>query len=66
MIHDDGEYSWTHSMCDACWDDRHPEKSPTRVTASEPDICCFCSKEHRSGIYVRQEPYGLECFKRLS
>ena len=51
---------YRHSMCRECWSKRRPKSSSAghetprnrRVRA----MCCFCLKEHRSGIYVAKNP----------
>lgn len=54
---------WTHPMCDACWNFRHPDRRPVRVVGSWGDIeqCCFCRETTKSGIYVRQDPTMTPC-----
>jgi len=52
---------WNHSMCDACWNARHPHRQACAVIDAETEICCFCSDEHSSGIYIRRDPATLDC-----
>jgi hypothetical protein len=45
-----------HGMCRNCWNKAHHgvssvgHESPPRFRRSE--VCCFCLKEHKSGIHV--------------
>lgn len=53
---------WTHSICDECWQKREPNRVPVRaVPIMVAGRCCYCGKEHRSGIYVREHPADMEC-----
>ena len=52
---------WTHSICEECWRKREPNRTPTCMIAAVTERCCFCGKEHRSGIYVRENPADMEC-----
>lgn len=54
--------SWTHSICDACWQLREPDREPVRVRDNGPRECCYCGQIHRSGIYVRGDPSGQPCW----
>jgi len=54
---------WNHSICDDCWTKRSPEFEPHRmIDADDADkeFCCFCSKLHGSGIFIRLSPYSPE------
>lgn len=57
---------WTHTICEDCWNLKHPEgRTPLRLVQRERHIeaCCFCNKPTASGIYVREAPYSsnLSC-----
>jgi len=52
---------FTHSICDDCWDKQHPLKPSIRMKHRIIDTCCFCSKKHSSGIFVRQDPADMPC-----
>ena len=52
---------WTHSICDECWKKRYPERGAHRLIGASPERCCFCGKEHKSGIFVRENPADMEC-----
>ena len=52
---------WTHSICDSCWNIKEPIREPVHIMHGEIEICCFCGKETRSGIYVRYNPEELSC-----
>lgn len=54
--------SWTHSVCDDCWNKKAPGREPVRITAEPLDNrCCLCGAEHRSGIFVRLNPSEMTC-----
>lgn len=57
------ESKWTHPMCDQCWGERQPGRVPHRLVEDvrEDEVCCFCGKETRSGIYVREDPALTTC-----
>jgi hypothetical protein len=44
----------SHSICDACWGRREPERVAVRVVDREYVKCCFCGATHQSGIFVRE------------
>lgn len=54
---------WQHSICEACWKERHPEREPVR--SAEPKqpkrACCYCGFDHRSGIQVQADPGETPC-----
>ena len=56
--------TWRHSMCRDCWNRRRPHASsvghevPARFRVW--DICCFCRKKHKSGLYARTNPTSHE------
>jgi len=52
---------WTHSICDMCWIKDHPDRIPVRLKGEDPRQCCFCGKEHTSGIFTREDPQALSC-----
>ena len=52
---------WTHSICVECWNKQNPARSASRAGGGEPDVCCWCGKQHDSGIYVRSDPEELRC-----
>ena len=53
---------WSHSICDACWTERFAH-APAKIKKKfrEHESCCFCSKHHTSGIYIRHDPETLAC-----
>ncbi len=55
--------SWTHPICDACWNKRNPRfrHRPARLRDIELEVCCFCGEKTRSGIYIREDPAELMC-----
>jgi hypothetical protein len=54
---------WTHSICEACWNKKNPDRQAVRAvyTEQERQVCCFCLQAHQSGIYVRANPADLPC-----
>lgn len=42
-------------LCDWCYQNRHPERSPFRLRETEVETCHDCGKETISGIYCRIE-----------
>lgn len=48
--------SWTHAICDDCWDKKNPDRPSPRSNVGEMELCCYCGKKTRSGIYVRGNP----------
>jgi hypothetical protein len=53
--------SWTHSACDACWQEHEPDREPVRIFIPELEVCCYCHKRHVSGIFFREDPALLPC-----
>ena len=51
---------WTHSICDDCWNINYLS-DPCRIIDPEPEKCCFCGKEHSSGIFIRKDPKQTPC-----
>lgn len=56
---------WTHSICAPCWNAMHAA-TPERHAAldkevGDEDVCCWCTSEHASGIYLRQAPGAVRC-----
>lgn len=56
---------WTHSICELCWNQRTANRQPMKVREEfrdeEAEVCCFCGRQHGSGIYVRDDPRDLLC-----
>jgi len=52
---------WDHSICDDCWNTLRPKNKSNLMGWSQPDWCCWCSKLHRSGIFMRNDPEELRC-----
>lgn len=48
--------AWTHPICDPCWEEIHPGRTPIRLTEPEGEFCCFCGEYTQSAIYVRHDP----------
>lgn len=53
--------SWTHSICWTCWDNNHPGREPVKLKIKEIEVCCFCGREARDAIYIREDPKLLRC-----
>jgi hypothetical protein len=52
-----GKMSWTQPICEACWNERNPEREAVRVTVQEDaETCCYCGEHTSSGIFVRVDP----------
>jgi hypothetical protein len=47
---------WTHPICDECWTKRNPGRMPCRGLLVDVEKCCYCGKETKSGIYIREDP----------
>lgn len=47
---------WTHSICYTCWYEKNPDREPVRMApvVTGTSTCCFCGKQHVSGIFVRE------------
>jgi hypothetical protein len=52
---------WTHSLCEDCWDEKHPDNPTARAIVGDICVCCACEKKHSSGIYVREDPAVMPC-----
>lgn len=50
--------SWTQAICEACWNERNPDRPATAIKPefADEERCCWCGKATRSGIYVRADP----------
>lgn len=48
--------NWNQPVCDDDWEKRSPGREPYRLEDPDPEICCYCGKSTRSGIYVRIHP----------
>lgn len=53
---------FTHAICDRCWDQLEPGRTPTRVIDSTRYTCCFCGvPASTDGIFVRRAPDEVGC-----
>lgn len=58
---------WNHNICDDCWLVRCAKegkvKIPVRISLDMRDVetCCYCHKDHMSGIWVRADPDEMDC-----
>jgi hypothetical protein len=53
--------SYEHSVCDECWKKRSNGRTPHRLVNPKKETCCFCGKEHQSGIGVLENPLKTLC-----
>lgn len=56
--------SWTQNVCQRCWYDEHPDRTPVRVRSDYEAVCCMCGAHQADGIYVRKDPSRVR-FPRL-
>ena len=49
---------WTHPICDPCWNNHQPRRTPHRIVEEHRDheTCCYCGNPTFSGIYIRDNP----------
>lgn len=55
---------WTHSVCDECYAELEPGRTPYRLVEEHKlrsIICCRCGDVHTSGIWYRRDPDLLHC-----
>lgn len=52
--------SLCHILCRECWDDECP-RDPAVVPMDEPEACCNCGQDTKSGILVT-DISGIEFF----
>lgn len=52
--------TWTHNICEDCWNKRNPDRQAVKLIERGHMVCCFCGAHHASGIYVRHDPNSLE------
>lgn len=52
---------WRHSICVECWNEKNPDRQAHRLVEAEENKCCFCGKQHSSGIFVRADPNETPC-----
>lgn len=60
------ERTWIHTLCEACWFKRQPNRFPTSLIR-EPgdlvvDLCCLCGTTKITRIFVRIDPASDELF----
>lgn len=51
--------NWDQPMCDRCWIERDPSRTPVRLRVPDYEQCAWCGQGTRSGIYVRADPREL-------
>jgi hypothetical protein len=54
--------TWTHQICDDCWDEKNPDALSPRHNQGDLEICCWCGRENFSGIYLRFDPNSTELY----
>lgn len=42
-------------QCEVCWQEDNPDRTPTRVTGDEAEVCVDCGRVTTSGIWVRRQ-----------
>lgn len=47
---------WTHPICEACWNEQHPDRKTACSEVGDEETCYFCGFRTTSGIYVREDP----------
>jgi hypothetical protein len=58
---------WAHSVCDQCWAEKKPGTIPHRFCLTFVDTfvgreqCCYCGREHESGIRLGEDPERVAC-----
>lgn len=52
---------WRHAICEACWHRKNPTRRAVRLKEPDNEVCCWCFKSTRSGIYVREDPELVRC-----
>jgi NMD protein affecting ribosome stability and mRNA decay len=52
---------WTHSLCDRCYANLEPCRTPIRLLEVNKQVCRRCGIEHESGIYYRADPTQMNC-----
>lgn len=52
---------WIHTMCAACWKERHPDRVPIKPEEPRKEPCCGCGFDQRDGIVVRADPQEMQC-----
>jgi len=52
---------WTHLICYECWQEQRGTAIPFRMKETNPDPCCYCRRQTRSGIYTRDDPTLTRC-----
>jgi len=52
---------WRHNICLDCWWQNNPGRVPARYLNDTTQVCCFCGKENRDGVYIRFDGRQLRC-----
>lgn len=50
---------WTHAVCDDCYEELEPGRTPTRMVEAELEVCCSCGDLTASGIFYRADPLAM-------
>lgn len=58
------DHGWTHVMCEPCWNQEGPNRTPVRVRDRTWERCCWCGQSTLSGIYRRADPQTTPCRAR--
>lgn len=52
---------FTHSICEQCWAEKEPGRVPYALLDPPREPCCYCGREHQSGIRLKQNPELVAC-----
>lgn len=47
---------WNHAVCDGCWLEQEPARTPVRMSMPVIQYCGWCAQRTESGIYRRADP----------
>jgi len=51
----------TANICLVCWNDTHTNLEPAGIANPKEEICCYCHKKNKDGIYIRDRSEVLNC-----
>lgn len=52
--------SWTQPICNPCFGQMHPDRTPVRVKDDDLMYCCMCGRGTGAGIYIRIDPRTVQ------
>lgn len=53
--------TWTHVICQSCWNKRHDVREPMQMRDAPEEQCCYCQRMNNDGLYVRENPTNTPC-----